>query len=478
MESLENSSQFTGSFNHVSSSMKEPLHLEMKPVDVFLDSLGVCAHFSASAEREIDLTCEAGIRHIRNEIPWESVEKEPGQFELPPKNLDWIDLANARGVQILLALGYGNSIYPDLGIGSRKFPEENFELFGRYVDFIVTHLKHRINGWEIWNKPNWLYLNRQYGGDWRGGGWVESYVRLADIILGRIRAIDASAFVVTAGLEPPVAELIIPFLNKRFDALGVQPFCHPLLPEYFLPSLMQLRGALKRKRLDIPLIATEQGYPAVGGTGKFVWRHSATITPLDQARFLLRVFCGNFLHGVPRTYWYNLVCDGGDPDNELHNYGLVDHGTLSPRPAYQALKNLTSVLNRKSDYEGASPDSIRGRSTIVHFDPSPSHPPRGILLSRDAGHYFLILWEESKSKDLLEVNGPDPQKRVFHDDGAPEVLLATFTSFFSGSLRATVIDPVEGMSSEKPIRAFSQGVSHVIEIPLKESPVIVEITCR
>jgi hypothetical protein len=478
MESLGKQSLSSGSFNQISSSMKEPLILEMKPVASFLDSLGVCAHLTGSAEREIDLILDAGIRHIRDEITWESVEKEPGQFELLPENHAWIDHAVSKGMQVLIVLGYGNPVYPDLGIGSRKHMEDNFELFARYVDFIVIHLKHRINSWEIWNKPNWGHMNKQYGGDWRGGGWVEPYARCANIILDRIKAIDASAFVSTAGLEPPVAELIIPYLNGKFDALGIQPFCHPLLPEYFLPCLMQLHDALKRRDLPIPLIATEQGYPAVGGTGKFVWKHSATITHIDQARFLLRVLCGNFMRGIPRTYWYNLVCDGTDLNNELHQYGLLDHGTLSPRPAYDVLKTLTTVLSRKSDYEGASPDFIQGRSTRINFDPSPSHPPRGILLSRDAGHYFLILWEESKSKDLLEVNGPDPRKRVFHDDGAPEVVLATFTAFFSGSLHATVIDPVEGLGSEKPIRAFSQGTAHVLEIPLKESPVIVEITCR
>lgn len=458
--------------------MKEPLLLEMQPVDAFLDSIGVCTHLSGSSEREIGLILDAGIRHIRDAIPWESVEKEPGQIELLPENHAWIDMAVSEGIQILLNLGYGNPIYPNLGIGCREHPEENFELFGRYVDFMVSHLKHRISSWEIWNKPNWFILNQQYGGDWRGGGWVEAYTRLADLTLERIRAIDASAFVATAGLEPPVAELIIPYLNGGFDALGVQPFCHPLLPEYFLPCFMQLREALKRKKMDIPLIATEQGYPAIGGAGKFAWKHSATVTLLDQARFLLRTFCGNFIRGIPRTYWYNLICDGTDPDNELHHYGLLDHGTLSPKPAYNTLKTMTSVLNRKSEYEGAPPSSILGRKTCINFDPSPSHPPRGILLARDAGHYFLILWEESKSKDLLEINGPDPRKRVFHDDGAPEVVLATFTAFFAGSLHATVIDPVEGVGSENPIRAFNQGVAHVLEIPLKESPVIVEITCR
>jgi len=475
MTLFQNPSGMSVLIDHMASSMKGPMPLQVQTVESFLDSLGVCVHFSGPCEKELDWITNAGIRHIRDELCWEWVEKEAGQIEIPEEKMAWIETAVSRGIQILMILNYGNPIYPHMGMGSSEKPDINYELFGRYVDFIVTHLKDKILRWEIWNEPNSFLLNSLYGGDWRGGGWVDAYARLADITLDRIRSIDASAFVMTAGMEPPIAELVIPQLRAQYDAISLHPYSHPLLPEYTWLAMEQLAQSMKRRNIRAPFIVTEQGYPAISGTGKFMWGHSATITPNDQARFLLRVFCGNFLCGIPRTYWYDLVCDGMDPDDQEHNFGILNFGADVFRPAYSALKTLTSVLNRKSEYQASSSSLVKDRKIHVSFNPTPSSPPRGLLLASDPAHFFLILWKESKSRDLLEVRGPDPRKRVFHEDGAPEKVLVTLPAFSAGSLNATVIDPVDGMESEKPIHSFSQGSAIVVELPLKESPVIVEM---
>ncbi len=451
------------------------LDLKVQSVETFLDSLGMSVHFVGSSEREIRLLREAGIRHVRDEIAWAWAERVQGRLRMPTSRSEWIDHAALNGIDVLLILDYSNPIYMYQGIGNRENPEAEFEAFGRYVDFMLTELGDKVGSWEIWNEPNAFFFDDQYGGDWRGGGWVDAYARLANAMERRIHALDPGARVLTAGMEAPIAELVVPKLDGDFDGIAVHPYCHPLLPEYAAAGMAQLRETADRAGLSVPLIVTEQGYPTVGGVGKFMWNHSATITLEDQARFLLRVFCGNFARGIPRTYWYDFVCDGPDPENPEHNFGIVNMGAESTRPAYDALKTLTTMLGRSLERDASPAAAVLDRGASIEMSPPLSAPARGLLLARDSAHYFLVLWKESDSKDPLVVNGENGEARVFHDDGAPERVRLSIPAFSAGRLVARSVDPMLGMESERELRVTSDGIQNMIEVEVKESPVVVEM---
>jgi hypothetical protein len=455
---------------------KSGLDLQIQPVDEFLDSIGVCVHFSGRCEKPIRLMREAGIRHLRDEISWDWVEREKGRLKIPEEREAWIDEARKQGINILLILNYGNAIYPDDGIGNKENPEYEFTDFLRYVEFVVSHFKGRIHQWEIWNEPNAFLMNRQYGGDWRGGGWVDAYARLANKAARKIRALDPAAKIYTAGMEAPIADLVVPHLEAEFDGIAVHPYCHPLLPEYTYAGIERLRNTMKRCGKDLPLIVTEQGYPTI--KGHFMWRHAANITLEDQAKFLLRVFCGNFARNIPRTYWYDLICDGSDPSEQEHNFGILHADGETPRPAYLALKALTSALSEQGDSEPAPADAVAGNEVHLTFYSPVSAPPRGILLARNSTHYFLLLWKESPAKDELEINGTNTDARVFHDDGAPEPVTIGIPSFSAGRLEATVIDPLLGGDKGQWLTVYSDGLTNKITVPIKEYPIIIRMVFK
>jgi len=418
---------------------------------------------------------EAGIHHLRDEISWAWVERVRDKLEIPANREDWVKEAALQGIDILMILDYSNPVHPEQGVGNVNKPEYEFDVFGRYVEFMVNHFKDKVHRWEIWNEPNSFMLNTLYGGDWRGGGWVEAYARLADTSLRRIRAIDPSAEVYTAGMEAPIAELVIPYLKGDFDAVAIHPYCAPLLPEYAYPGIQNLRRTMKTTEHDVPVVVTEQGYPAVGGVSKFMWKHSATITEIDQARFALRAYCGNYLQGIPRTYWYDFICDGTDPDDPEHNFGLLNGGAESPRPAYTAVKTLTTFLNRRQERAASPVESVVGRRAAIAVEPMPSVPVRAMLFARDPAHYFLVLWKESESRDPLVIDGINGSARVFHDDGDPESVRLRIPAFSAGRLVATTVDPVLGPESETALTVDSDGLDNLLDVDIKESPVVVEL---
>jgi hypothetical protein len=475
--SLDSSFPFSLIFPEQDSS-RQKLELFARPVEDFLDSLGICVHFSGPSRREIEWIKNAGIRHLRDEICWEWIEKEQGKICIPENKRQWVEEVVKNDIEILMILNYANSIYPDLGIGSAENPDLDFNFFGKYVDHVVGEFHECIHQWEIWNEPNGFFFNGQYGGDWRGGGWVKHFARLSDKTLRRIRAIDPDAFVMVAGMEAPITDMLIPHLQGNYDAVAVHPYSHPLLPEYCWPGIARLWETMLASNMDIPIIITEHGFPTISGVGKFMWGFSSTISLKDQARFLLRSFAGNFMLGIPRTYWYDLVCDGTDKKEQEHNFGILNYGAETPRPAYEALKNMTDFLEKKSNFDSENVFSVIGRKASISFDRELSAPPRGLFLSKDSGHFYLILWKESFSKDLLEMDGTNPDLSVFHDDGNPEIARMTISSFSGGRMNARIIDPIEGKSSEKELKIFSQGTANVLDVTIKESPVIIEMTFR
>lgn len=452
------------------------LNVRIKPVDAFLDSIGVCVHFSGRCEKPIRLMREAGIRHLRDEISWAWVERKKGKLKIPEDREAWVEEVSKQGIKILLILNYGNALYPGHGIGSKENPEHEFKNFLRYVEFMVNHFKGRIHQWEIWNEPNAFLMNKQYGGDWRGGRWVGAYARLANAAAVKIRSLDPSAKIYTAGMEAPIVDLVIPQLQARFDAIAVHPYCHPLLPEYTYAGIDRLRNSMQRSGKDLPLIVTEQGYPTI--KGHFMWQHAANITLEDQAKFLLRVYCGNFAQNITRTYWYDFICDGTDPSDQEHNFGILNAGAESPRPAYLALKTLNSTLSEQGESEPAPASAVVGNEVQLTFDAPVSAPPRALLLARNSTEYFLLLWKESPSKDDLQIGGTNTDARIFHDDGAPEPVTIGIPSFSAGRLEATLIDPLSDADKSQSLTVHSDGLKNKITVPLKEYPITVKMVFK
>ncbi len=134
--------------------------------------------------------------------------------------------------------------------------------------------------------------------------------------------------------------------------------------------------------LNKPIVATETGYVTDVNQTNGV--------PEDVAgKYMPRVFLEQWMHGIKRTYVYELVdigANGGD-----NNYGLL-HSDFSPKPAYTAVKNLLNLLSDPGpSFTPTGLDyTLSGNLTNVHQ----------LLLEKRDGTFYLLLWVEQPSYDV------------------------------------------------------------------------------
>ena len=102
----------------------------------------------------------------------------------------------------------------------------------------------------------------------------------------------------------------------------------------------------------------------------------------------MRTYFLAYLHGIGRSYVYELLEDPNSP-----GFGLID-GNMNPRPAYYEIHNLIANLSDPGPgfTPGQLPYSVTGGDATLDQ----------LLLEKRDGSFWLILWLEQSSYD--EVN--------------------------------------------------------------------------
>src|SRR5437867_8311499 len=72
-------------------------------------AVGIGTHLTS--ERGLDLVQQANVHWIRDDVHWAEVEREKGKLSMPPRYEEYVEQALHRGLQPLLILCYGNSLY-------------------------------------------------------------------------------------------------------------------------------------------------------------------------------------------------------------------------------------------------------------------------------------------------------------------------------------------------------------------------------
>lgn len=87
----------------------------------------------------------------------------------------------------------------------------------------------------------------------------------------------------------------------------------------------------------LPLVASEFGYSTFTGSS---WLRG--VTDQEQASMLARSFLAHFAEGARLAIWYDFRDDGPKDTNLEHRFGVVRQD-LTLKPAYHALRTLTSL---------------------------------------------------------------------------------------------------------------------------------------
>jgi len=281
-------------------------------------------------ENLLDLIKDAGIGWIRDEVYWSEIEKEKGVFRFPTAYDDYLRAAQARGVQVLLILDFGNPAYSSKD-KSGPTTEAERRAFSRYCREVVRRYKpFGVRTYEIWNEPNASTF-------WKPQPNPEDYSRLLEAAYGSCKDADPDATVIGCSTSGTDLDFISRVLDaggyRSMDGISFHPYCQPLAPE---KKLLTDISKLKRISSDKPLWITEIGYPTcVGASG---------VDEETQANYAVRtLLLARTSPAVERVFWYDFQNDGEDQDEGEFNFGLV-RMDRAPKPAYRACRTMTSLV--------------------------------------------------------------------------------------------------------------------------------------
>ena len=269
-----------------------------------------------------------GAKIVRDEMGWQWVEKDKGNFSLDLQMVGYINQLNARGIKPLLVLCYSNTLYAP----NEKYGPDSpalREAFGRYVAFMVASLKGKVYAWEIWNEPDWKDF-------WKPAANLKNYSLLVKYVAPIIRQNDPNALIVAgAWAEPKSADidrLVRADALRDVDVISFHWYTYPKDPESGEGvegfSEYQGAGGGYKEAGKRPWI-TEMGYPT--STDKF------GVSEQQQADYTQRQLELARDMGVEVCIIYDLVDDGSDPGNLGHRHGLFrEDGTAKPAARIKA----------------------------------------------------------------------------------------------------------------------------------------------
>jgi hypothetical protein len=340
----------------------------------FADSVGINVHLTYTStpygdiERVLASLRELGVGHVRDGVVVDHPEQEERLNQL----------ADA-GIRSTLIMGAPN-------LGS---PADEVEMVKRNLR--VVEALEGPNEYDVSGDGDWRSALLRYQRD--------LYRRVKDDPALRDLDVYGPTVAVTGNLTA------LGDFRGVMDAANMHPYPGGGAPE---PALAEGYATLEQATGMSEVVATETGYHNARGDHA----HPAA----DEAvagDYLPRMFLSAYADGYRRTYWYELVDVGADPDKPESNFGLL-RADFEPKPAFTALRNLMHLV---SDDSGGDAELRPLRLSI-----SPAREDvRQLLLQKADGSYLLALWREADlSEDAAEparlrVDLPQPaaEARVY-----------------------------------------------------------------
>lgn len=309
--------------------------------------VGVNIHFTRGNTQSLDMIAAAGIRVVRMDFFWNTIERSKGVYDWSAYD-ELVGNLEARGLQPYFILDYSNTIYEQTRtswVGA--YPSGSYVLspqhalsvaaFSAWAKAAAVHFAGHNVIWEIWNEPNLATF-------WKLQPNATQYSTLAISACNALRSGDSSAVVVGGAISGFDWTFLTPVLSSGLlscvDAFSVHPYRGASSsPETAASDYVQLDTLIAQytpssRTSKIPILSGEWGYYTSAGG----------VTPATQADYVVRQQLSNLLNGVNLSIWYDWMNDGNDTNNPEYNFGLVN-ADLSTKPSYTALQTMTQQLS-------------------------------------------------------------------------------------------------------------------------------------
>lgn len=332
----------------------------------FVDSVGVNVHlgsepYASGFERFADQAGASRIRHLRD--------------ELRPHN----DLARWRNLNDRFAIRSHLLVSP----ATNTVPQ--------MLDYLAALGAERVTAIEGQNEgdSDWFMANAAAAYNW--SATVVAYQRaIFSALRPRYPAMPILSPTVLDWKPADVWQ--IRRAAAYCDIVAIHPYVqHGQEPETtdrdagLTWYLQHMRDAFKP---GAPVMATEAGYNNLVKPG------GAGVSEAAAAIYLPRLLLHNFAAGVLRTFLYEFMDGGIDPNDGEHHWGLVRHdGSL--KPAYSAVRALLEAL-------ADPPFKAAGPTPQVLQAAADAPPPdvRLVKLRLADGAVVVALWRAVRSWDV------------------------------------------------------------------------------
>jgi hypothetical protein len=374
--------------------------LPTEPAERFVDSIGVCTHWSYTDtpygfafERVKQRLLQSGIRHVRDGLTDRLIELGKAGIQATvvadadkpiPDTLAAIKKANAAGARIVAIEGPNE---PDLfwSKNKRSYAGHGAE---QGDDGIIEGVIAFQKDLYLAAKADAATRNLTVLGPALGKTY--NYDKKSPFGKGTLTDfVDWGNFHPYPGGNP----FSVPFAYAGVDKytwhggqpsanLDENPFAFDVYAPPFAPK---------------PMAATETGYSTfLDGPSEAA-----------HAKYLPRLFCEYFRKGVQRTFSYEFVDEWNKPDDREANFGLLRYD-MSPKPAYHALRRLIALAAEPAA-KAFTPTPLPGDLEVK--------PAKGfsrvqyvhhLALQRSDGTFLLLLWHDI----ALDDTSKKPWRRV------------------------------------------------------------------
>jgi plastocyanin len=289
----------------------------------------------------LDKLDAAGIRWVRIDVSWPTVQPSRGTIaDWYVELLDFVvDAARARGIDVLATL-YRTPGWANGGSSSNVPPLEEAD-YAWIANWLASHFRGRIAGWEVYNEPN---------SDTFFTGTPRRYAAILMAAYPALKSGDPGADVVLGGpanQDPVWLEAVYKAgARDSFDVMAVHAYMSPsdLPPETNNGTIWTLAATSKTLDLmqrfgdgDKEIWLTEYGWSAHPNRGDELNWHRG-VTQEQQADYLVRslVYLGANRPYVTKVFWYN---ERNRATGHAHEdgFGLLNRD-LSEKPAFAAAK--------------------------------------------------------------------------------------------------------------------------------------------
>jgi hypothetical protein len=350
------------------------------PAKIPDDFFGMVHAGNTETSEEYAMLDEMGVNWIMYTFYWSRLEREKGKFDFSHYD-SYVDNGKKAGKKIIAVLAYDvHWLYPD-GKRRRYIAPENIPLFLEYVAKTVDHFRGRVDAWEIWNEPNFMF--------WRGSD--REFFELAKLTAQKIRETDPRTTIL-GGVFWRVPENFIRNMFRAgaledVDGLAFHPYA--VNPGSVVRLYDKFKSVLSELNYSGPVWVTEAGYPTGG------W-YPIAVSEDELPSYMVKTITGIAARGARTLLWYQLFDpynkgESPEPLNSEDYFGLV-YPDYSRKKGFYAYSLCANHLAGR-EYR---PDLIEKKNipkNIIDF----------YFVGKE-GNNTLVLWNDTKTTEKIHVS--------------------------------------------------------------------------